>query len=666
MTFLQQSLLWGLFAASIPVIIHLLNRRRFRTVKWGAMQFLLRATRESRGKKRLKHILILICRTLAIAALVTAVARPLVGGLLGWGSGKVDTVILLLDRSPSMERTAGDGLPGKRQSILDRVSSSIKELGGARLILVDSGTGEAQEVPSPDVLPDLSATSPTDAAADIPAMLSTALDYIQEAKPGRTEIWIASDLQKPDWAPEDARWKAFQAAISEQAPKVQLRVLGMNTRNSNDYAIKVHSARREGLELVLDLEVTREEDIGPVSQPVTFSLLGARSATAIEIEGQSLRFQKRLPLSTTNDGGNGWVSIPTDTNPRNNVSFFAYGPEAPVHSYVVHEPDLDPEAIAALARAAAPGFAKQEVTLLPAGRAHLVDWNKASTVIWQAPIPTGTVAEQLLGFIKSGGVALFLPSAAKPAATIAGLGWEDVEESARGRYFIVKDWRRNDGPLRDGVDGSPIPLERIRAIKRRPISGESTTLATWDDESPLLVRRILDAGTVFLLNTLPDYTWSNLEQSAVHLVLIQRSLEIGARRFGAGFTGVAGEASARPAGNEIPSRLDTYATFAEGAPVNASLEAGVYRFGNRTVAVNRPAAEDSIDLLTRADVGQVLEGTGFSFFEDASTSKDPLFREAWRSFLFAMLIFLIGEAILCLQPRKPAATLTGGQPVSSS
>ena len=34
MTFLQQSLLWGLFAASIPVIIHLLNRRRFRTVKW--------------------------------------------------------------------------------------------------------------------------------------------------------------------------------------------------------------------------------------------------------------------------------------------------------------------------------------------------------------------------------------------------------------------------------------------------------------------------------------------------------------------------------------------------------------------------------------------------------------------------------------------------------
>ena len=61
---------------------------------------------------------------------------------------------------------------------------------------------------------------------------------------------------------------------------------------------------------------------------------------------------------------------------------------------------------------------------------------------------------------------------------------------------------------------------------------------------------------------------------------------------------------------------------------------------------NRPASEDSIDLLTRADVGLVLDGTGFSFFEDASTSSDPLFREAWRTFLFAMLFFLIGEAIL--------------------
>jgi len=53
-SFLQQSLLWGLLGVSIPIIIHLLNRRRYRTVQWAAMEFLLKASRESRGKKKLK------------------------------------------------------------------------------------------------------------------------------------------------------------------------------------------------------------------------------------------------------------------------------------------------------------------------------------------------------------------------------------------------------------------------------------------------------------------------------------------------------------------------------------------------------------------------------------------------------------------------------------
>ena len=87
MSFLQPLLLWGLLAASIPIVIHLLNRRRHKTVKWAAMQFLLKATRESRGKKKLRHILILTCRALGIATLVGAAARPLLGGMLGWGGG---------------------------------------------------------------------------------------------------------------------------------------------------------------------------------------------------------------------------------------------------------------------------------------------------------------------------------------------------------------------------------------------------------------------------------------------------------------------------------------------------------------------------------------------------------------------------------------------------
>ncbi len=42
----------ALFAASVPIIIHLVNRWRHRSVPWAAMEFLLRAARETRGTKK--------------------------------------------------------------------------------------------------------------------------------------------------------------------------------------------------------------------------------------------------------------------------------------------------------------------------------------------------------------------------------------------------------------------------------------------------------------------------------------------------------------------------------------------------------------------------------------------------------------------------------------
>lgn len=75
MSFNSPWALWALFAASVPIIIHLVNRWRHRSVPWAAMGFLLRAARETRGTKKLLHYLIL-ASVMAVAALVTAFARP--------------------------------------------------------------------------------------------------------------------------------------------------------------------------------------------------------------------------------------------------------------------------------------------------------------------------------------------------------------------------------------------------------------------------------------------------------------------------------------------------------------------------------------------------------------------------------------------------------------
>src|SRR5688572_773619 len=67
----------GLALAAIPIIIHILNRRRFRTVQWAAMEFLLRAMRKNRRRLRFEQWLLLATRCLVLALLGAALARPL-------------------------------------------------------------------------------------------------------------------------------------------------------------------------------------------------------------------------------------------------------------------------------------------------------------------------------------------------------------------------------------------------------------------------------------------------------------------------------------------------------------------------------------------------------------------------------------------------------------
>src|SRR3954468_13698070 len=67
----------GLGLASIPIIIHILNRRRYRTVNWAAMEFLLRALRRNRRRLRFEQWLLLAVRCLVLFFLGLALARPM-------------------------------------------------------------------------------------------------------------------------------------------------------------------------------------------------------------------------------------------------------------------------------------------------------------------------------------------------------------------------------------------------------------------------------------------------------------------------------------------------------------------------------------------------------------------------------------------------------------
>lgn len=641
-------MLWVLLAAAIPIIVHLLNRRRHRTVKWAAMQFLLKASRESRGKKRLRHLLILTCRALALAALAFAAAQPVVGGFFGLGAGKPDLIVVVLDRSASMESSPANFGHSRREIALMRLKGALKDFSGSRVVMIDSASGQAQEVPSPQVLDELTSTAATDTRADFAKLLGQAADYLLHAS-GKAEIWVVTDLQAANWHPEDALWETTRAALTTLPQPPRIRILSVAGKDSANQAIRTLSARRAGDTLVLGLEVVRtDEATQPLTLPLSIQLDGATLTDSIAISGQRLQLEKTVPLPPERENGFGWISLPGDGNPRDNVSYFAYGPARPVKSLVVATTG---EAATYLGLASAPdGFAGQSAAVSSADQ--LPELSDLSTLFWAAPLPQGETARDVQQFLERGGQVVFFAPPGDDSSSFLDLSWNPTETSPPEQYWILSQWERGDGLLRDSLDGSPVPADRLRAILRRTPTGDASVLARWDDGETFLARKIVGAGTLWMVATLPDYQWSNLGDADVLLPLCQRAVVAGSKRFETGRLTEVGTSLLSPSA----SRIDDYPHRDTAEP---RFLAGVYRSEDGPLAVNRPTEEDLVGALDPAGLDLLLDGTDHSLFEDNRTSaSDALGRPIWQALLVAMLLLLLSEALLCLPKRTPATLAT--------
>src|SRR5207302_9925697 len=98
------ALLWGLALGGIPILLHLLQRRRHRVRRWAAMEFLRASVRRSSRRLRIEQWLLLMVRALILVLAALALARPVWHSpRWGWlGSRAAAQVLVVLDDSYSM------------------------------------------------------------------------------------------------------------------------------------------------------------------------------------------------------------------------------------------------------------------------------------------------------------------------------------------------------------------------------------------------------------------------------------------------------------------------------------------------------------------------------------------------------------------------------------
>ena len=290
LAFLNPLLLWALPLAAVPIIIHILNRRRFQKVPWAAMDFLLKAMKRNRKRLRMEQWLVLLLRVLAVLLLISLVSRPQLGGSSLLGS-RTHHVVVLDDSASMTQRSGSTDLFEKAQ---DRIKMLVDDLGQRRQGDVFSLiTTSAPAVPqiwaqriggsfSRDTGTRVKELRVSDRSPELGqafAATVTRAHAVEDAS--RTEYYLVGDRRSWDWAtPDDKPRPALLAGLSAmQADKEHVTVLTVGGQHNNIAIVDVKLVDRLAIAAV---PVTLGVDVQNFGLDPT-----APTTVSIEVDGQS-------------------------------------------------------------------------------------------------------------------------------------------------------------------------------------------------------------------------------------------------------------------------------------------------------------------------------------------------------------------------------------------
>lgn len=195
----------GLVVAAGPIVIHLLNRQRYRVVEWAAMDFLRQAVRRSRRILRLRDLLLLALRTLCVLLFALAMARPyFVASSAQLDPDQPVHAVLVVDNSLSMAYEQVEG------TVLDEAKARAKAFCGrlppgsciSILPLCGSATEFNRDAyhTRDDALEALDAIEPADRSASAAAAIDLALEACRRVNSHTAkQVVFISDQQLANW-----------------------------------------------------------------------------------------------------------------------------------------------------------------------------------------------------------------------------------------------------------------------------------------------------------------------------------------------------------------------------------------------------------------------------------------------------------------------------------
>ena len=697
MTFMNPWLLLAGAGIALPILAHLLNRYQVKRTDWAAMQFLNRSVRVRSRQVRLRDLLLLVLRCLAVLLVVIALSRPASRGQAGtWLPGERRAgVVIAVDASYSMAHSDGNST---------RFQRAVKQVGvisehihpGDPVSLVLLGGEHRAVLRNMAFAPErfeavLAEQKASPESLDLDTVPKRLKELVEDMDAPQKEVYIVTDVQAQVWKGGSSRLRDAFRDLGESASVFMVPVSGgPDNLAVTDLALVSGSLRKGtvaryqatvqncGLSPVSDVEVQcRVEGVEidrkriPLIRPgssetvslfVPFHNAGATRITA-EISGDSLPtdnirrivavIRDRVSVLCV-DGSSG------DAGRLITAALLARGDGLEDEDYVVRSvPWLS----------------------FPTQKLEEID----VVILADVPEITPEQARRLSRYVRQGnGLVWFGGDKVKVAQwnERSRTGPNPLLPAVLGQVVDTRDDLGVGKPIDPSMPDHAVchPLQSLpedllsetRFLKRlqvEPAASSFSVLNLAGSDSPILLEHSLGRGHVFMFTTSAEMTWNNMALTPVFPMLMQQIVTyLAGREFEQPqIVGDSLSLSYMEQPDASDAVFDTPSKQAITVPVREyrnqyvallgkAREAGFYmarvsvQAPGMPVAVNVDTRESNVACLSESELKTSIDGTGMTVSAtetDLSAAIDTArtSRSSWRIFMIAGLAVLLIECL---------------------
>lgn len=539
MEFLNPAFLFGLAAASIPVIIHLLNLKKLQKIEFSTLAFLKELQKSKLRKIKIKQWLLLALRVLIILLVVMAFSRPTLKGVAigGTTSAAKTSVVFIIDNTISMSAVDEKGsLLNQAKTAALKLANLLQQGDDASIIFVSDenpdnifNTSNIEELKKK-----IEQIKKSDKRGNFQKAILIAGDILKESNNFNKEIYILSDFQK-NMMIDFQSLKNIESLFTEN---VRLYTINYSGKIFSNLSIDKIESNTQIFEkdkpVTFSVQLTNHSNNNAENNVVSIFINGERNAQkSFSVEsGKSIKIDIESTIKNT-----GFVEVQAhleddDINSDNNRYLNIYVPDK-IPVIIFSDEISDAKFISLALEASDGGILKIDEASL--NQIQSYDLKKYSSVILIGT-PVESSLQRLKQYAENGGGILIFPSSKEDINSFKNIcAYFNLAKqfSVAGKInstdkFFVFDKIELQHPLLQNIfeDESKKQFESPEIYFHYKFSseGKDKKIITLNDGSSFLSEYKTGKGKVILCNTSPVLSWSNFPLKSIFVPLMTKSV----------------------------------------------------------------------------------------------------------------------------------------------